>query len=338
MGASVEVPAPPSRVRQRAQAHPILRLTTQRVVLGIVTLIAASILVFAATQVLPGNAAQAILGKDAAGPRLHALEQQLHLDRSIWEQYWAWFSGLLTGHTGTSFATGSSVWSVAGPRLANSAVLVALAGLIGTFIAGTLGILAALRRGGWLDRCCSTVSLALTALPEFVIAIALILLFSTLVLRWLPGVSLPPAGQHPWDRPTLLVLPVATLVLSITPYIFRMTRAALIEALASDYVQTAELKGLATRRVVLVHALPNAVPPTIQVIGLTFLYLAGGTVVVEYVFAYPGIGQGLVNAVSDRDVPIIQFTVVVLAAFYVAINIITDVVALLATPRRRFPR
>jgi peptide/nickel transport system permease protein len=144
-----------------------------------------------------------------------------------------------------------------------------------------------------------------------------------------------PPGTYAWSQPELLILPVVTLVIVIVPYIFRMMRAAMIEALESDYVEMARLKGVPERRIVLRHALPNAIAPTIQVIGLNFLYLAGGVVVVEFVFNYPGIGQGLVFAVGNRDIPVIQFIVVVLAAFYVCMNILTDVIALLATPRRR---
>ena len=154
----------------------------------------------------------------------------------------------------------------------------------------------------------------------------------------MPGGSSDTAGTYAWSQPELLILPVATLVVVIVPYIFRMMRAAMIEALESDYVEMARLKGVPEWRLVLMHALPNALAPTIQVIGLTFLYLAGGVVVVEFVFNFPGIGQGLVFAVNNRDIPVIQFIVVALAAFYVIVNIVTDVVALLATPRRRIAR
>jgi peptide/nickel transport system permease protein len=154
----------------------------------------------------------------------------------------------------------------------------------------------------------------------------------------LPAVTTIGLGQSPLSDIPGLVLPVMTLVLVIEPYIFRMMRAATIDALESDYVEMARLKGLSPARVLLRHALPNAIAPTIQSVGLTFLYLAGGIVVVEYIFNYPGIGQGLVNAVSDRDIPTIQFTVLVLAAFYIAINIATDIIALAASPRRRTAR
>jgi peptide/nickel transport system permease protein len=306
------------------------------------------VLVFLATEVLPGNAAYAVLGHNATPGTLHTVERQLGLNRSLVDQYWTWISRLLTGHPGTSLTalssalnaptTGESVWALVAPRLLNSAVLVFLAGLLGTFIGMVSGALAALRKDGWFDHVSAVGALAVTALPEFVVALGLIILFSTTVLHILPAVSVVPPGAHPWDQPRLLILPVATLVIVIVPYIQRMMRAAMIEALESDYVEMARLKGTRMWRIVWIHALPNAIAPTIQVIGLSFLYLAGGIVIVEYVYNYPGVGQALVSAVSLRDIPTIQFIVVVLAAFYVVVNICTDVIALVATPRRRIAR
>lgn len=318
--------------------HPIQSLVVSRAGAGVITLLVVSVVVFAATQVLPGNAAYAILGHNATPLRLHALELQLHLDRSPLEQYAAWIGGLVTGNFGNSLANGQPVWQLVAPRLVNSAVLVALAGLVGSLIGVTLGVIAGLRKDRTFDHTVSIVSLVVTALPEFVVAITLVILFATVVTQALPAVSVLPPGTWAWQQPELLVLPVATLVIVIVPYIFRMTRAAMIEALESDYVEMARLKGLPVWRVLLIHALPNAVPPTVQVIGLNLLYLAGGIVVVEFVFDYPGIGQGLVSAVSNRDIPVIQLIVVLLATFYVFMNIVTDVVALLATPRRRLAR
>jgi peptide/nickel transport system permease protein len=339
---AVEVPAVALDGRPAATSwwdeHPFLTLVARRGASGIVTLFVVSIMVFLATEVLPGNAAYAVLGHTATPQSLHALELQLHLNRGLFDQYWVWLSGLFTGKLGNSLANGQGVWGLVAPRLVNSAVLVVIAGFIGSFLAVATGAIAALRKDGWFDHVSSVVSLAVTSLPEFVVAIALIILFATVVSHLLPAVSLVPPGTYAWDAPTLLVLPVATLVIVIVPYIFRMMRAAMIEALESDYVEMARLKGVREWRVVLVHALPNAIAPTIQVIGLNYLYLAGGIVIVEDVFNYPGIGQGLVNAVSDRDIPTIQLIVVILAAFYVFMNILTDVIALLATPRRRMGR
>ena len=224
------------------------------------------------------------------------------------------------------------------PRLANSAVLVALAGVIGVLVATALGVAAAVREGGVFDSVVSTIALAVTSLPEFVIGVAVIMLFSTNVLHLLPAVSVTPPSVGVWETPRDLILPVLTLVIVIVPYMYRMIRAAMIEALRSDYVELAILKGLRPRRVVMVHALPNAIPAAIQVVGLTSLYLAGGIVVVEYVFNFPGIGQGLVAAVDARDIPTIQIIVVILAACYVVMNTITDVATLAAIPRRRLPR
>lgn len=324
--------------RRRAswrQAHPVPALACQRTLVGVITLLVVSVVVFLATQVLPGNAAYAVLGHTATPARLHALEARLHLTRGLFDQYWTWLSGLLTGNPGTSLANGQGVWGQVYPRLINSGGLVFISGAIGSVLGVTLGSAAALWKGGWIDRVTSIALLAVTSLPEFVVGIGLIILFATVVIRLLPAVSLLPPGTYFWDAPSLLVLPVATLVIVIVPYIYRMTRAAMIEALESDYVEMARMEGLSPPRVVLMHALPNAIPPTIQVIGLNFLYLAGGIVVVEYLYNYPGVGQGLVNAVQNRDIPVIQLIVVVLAAFYILMNILTDVIALLATPRRR---
>jgi peptide/nickel transport system permease protein len=324
--------------RTRSKNHPIARLIVVRLGLGLVTLWAVTVVIFLATQALPGNAAYAVLGHSATPQRLHALEVQLHLNRSLVSQYFSWIGGVLHGDFGTSLANGEKVSSLIGPRIVNSAALVIAAGVIGTIVAGILGMIAAARRDSWFDHVVSVVLLAITALPEFVVAIALIILLSVVVLHALPATSTIPPGSHPWNNVKALILPVATLAIVIIPYIFRMVRGAMIEAMESDYVEMAELKGLKRWRVMMVHALPNSLPPIIQVVGLNLLYLAGGIVVVEYVFNYPGIGAALVDAVDNRDIPVIQFIVLLLAAFYVLVNIATDVIALMATPRRRVAR
>jgi peptide/nickel transport system permease protein len=342
-GVTVDVapaPAPPGAGAER-RPHPVARLIWTRTALGLVTLFVVSILIFAATQLLPGNAATAVLGHNASASAVRTLRLRLGLDKPAVTQYWDWLSGVLSGRLGTSLANGQSVWSLVGPRLLNSLVLVVLAGVIGAVIGVGLGMFAAIRRDKPVDHILSAGALAVTSLPEFVIAIFLVIIFSTVLLHVLPGVSPLESNSgalKPWQDPKELVLPVAALVIVIVPYIFRMMRAATIEAMQSDYVEMAQLNGLSRVRVLLRYAFPNAIAPTIQVIGLNFLYLAGGIVLVEFVFDYPGIGQGLVNAVADRDIPQIQFIVLVLTAFYVFMNIVTDVVTLIATPRRRVPR
>lgn len=318
--------------------HPISAMVLRRLGLGLLTLVFVSILVFLATEVLPGNAATAVLQNTATPARVRALEVQLHLNESLPAQYWHWISGVLQGKPGVSLANQQSVISIVGPRIVNSAILVVLAGVVGTVIGVLLGVVAAARRDGWLDHGLSVIALVVTALPEFVVAVVLVILLSTVVLHALPAVADFPPDVLAWNYPNQLVLPVATLVVVIVPYIFRMTRGSMIEALNSDFVEMAELKGLSRRRVLLRHGFLDAIPATIQVIGLNLLYLAGGIVVVEYVFNFPGLGQELVAAVSDRDIPVIQFVVLVLAGFYVFVNIVSDVLALIATPRRRLPR
>jgi peptide/nickel transport system permease protein len=309
-----------------------------RSLIGVLTLLLVSILVFAATQILPGNAASAVLLNTATPQRLHALEAQLHLNRPAVVQYWTWLTGIFRGDFGTSLANGQPVGTLVGGRILNSAVLVVAAGVIGTVLGVGLGVLAAARRDSLLDHVLSVTALAITALPEFVVAVILVVVFAAVVWHLFPAVSVFAPGSAPWSDPRELVLPVATLVIVIVPYVYRMMRASMIDALESDYVQMAHLKGAQRWRVLLLHALPNGIAPTIQVIGLNFLYLAGGVVVVEYMFNYPGLGAALVSAVSDRDIPQIQLIVLVLAAFYVAVNILTDVVSLAVSPRRRVPR
>jgi peptide/nickel transport system permease protein len=313
-------------------------MIASRTAAGVVTLVLVSMLVFTATQILPGNAATAILRNTATPTGVRVLEKRLHLNESAPEQYLRWAGGLLHGSLGTSLASGTPVSKLLGPMLENSAWLVVLAGIISTILGVTLGVLAAARRDSLLDQSLSFVALCIIALPEFAVAIGLVVLFSTVVLQVLPAVSNIPSGASPISNPKALVLPVASLVLVTAPYLFRMVRAAMIDALAADYTQMAELKGLSRRRILFVHALTNSAAPAIQVIGLNLLYLSGGIVVVEYIFNYPGIGQGLVTAISDRDVPMIQIIVLALAAFYVLVNLVCDIGTILVTPRRRRPR
>ena len=311
------------------------RLVVRRAVLGILTLFLVSLVVFFATQLLPGDTARAVLGRSATPERLEALRAQLHLDEPALVQFGRWAGGLLSGNPGTSLVNGRPVAELIGPRISNSLVLLALVGLFGIPPSILLGIYAALRRGRRSDSSVSVVALALAAAPEFVIAIGLILLLSTVVFHWLPPVSLIRPDTPILEQWLRLVLPVATLILAVFPYLFRMVRGLVVDVLDSDYVEMARLKGLPAARIVFVHALPNAVAPLGQAVALVCAYLAGGIVVVEFIFSFPGIGQGLFQAVEARDLPAIQAIVVVLASFYVILNIAADLFALLMTPRAR---
>jgi peptide/nickel transport system permease protein len=307
----------------------------RRLGLGLLTLALVSIVVFAATQALPGNAARAILGRDATPQRLAALTAQLHLNSPVTSQYLHWLGGVLTGNLGTSAASGTPVTTLISGRIANSAFLVLVSALVALPLSVLLGVIMARRRDRAVDHALSMVTLALAALPEFVIGIALVLIFATNLSHLFPAVSLVPPGEHVWNHPNVVVLPAATLVLAVTPYISRIMRGSMIEVLESDYVTMARLKGLPERTVIWRHAVPNAIVPAIQVSALQLAYMAGGVVVVEFVFTFPGIGAALVDSVGNRDVPVVQALVLIIAAVYVVVNLLADVATIVVTPRLR---
>ena len=308
----------------------------RRVLLGLVTLFLVSVIVFGATQALPSDPARAFLGRTATPESLAALRAQLHLNQSAPTQYWNWLTGVVTADLGHSLTgTRQSVGQLIGKRVENSAFLMLLAAIFSVPLSIVLGAVAARRRDGPFDHATSIVLLALAALPEFVVAIALVIIFGTNVFHVLPAVSLIPPGEAPWQNLKELVLPTAALVFAVCPYIARIMRASMIEVLESDYVEMARLKGLPERAVLWRHALPNGIAPAIQVIALNLAYLAGGIVVVEFVFAYPGIGGGFVEAVSNRDFPTVQALALIIAAVYVVLNVIADVATILVSPRLR---
>jgi peptide/nickel transport system permease protein len=315
--------------------HGIWGFVVRRTLLGLFTLFLVSLIVFAATQALPGDPARAILGRSATPQALAALRQQLHLGQPVVQQYTHWLGGILTGDLGHSLAAGEPVTTLIGKRVENSAFLMLLAALVSVPLSIILGSVAARRRDTPFDHATSLALLALAALPEFVIAIALVVLFATTVFHALPAVSLIPPEDPPWKHLNELVLPVTALVLAVSPYIARITRASMVEVLESDYVEMARLKGLREESVLWRHALPNAIAPAIQVIALNLAYLAGGIVVVEFVFGYPGIGGAFVDAVANRDLPVVQALAILIAGTYVLLNLLADVATILVIPRLR---
>jgi peptide/nickel transport system permease protein len=303
--------------------------------LGIVVLILVSILVFLATQALPGDPARAILGRSATPASLAALRRQLHLDQPVFTQYWTWITGLLHGNLGTSLAAQEPVSTLLAPKLVNSAVLVALAAVLSIPLSIAIGAWAAFRREKAFDQASSNLLLAAAALPEFVVGLVLVILFATTVLHILPAVSTVPPGSRPWNDWLALVLPTLTLVIAVAPYVARIMRASMIEVLESDYVEMARLKGLPERIVLIRHALPNALGPVFQVIALNLAYLAGGIILVEVVFNYTGIGSATAEAVVNHDLPVIQALAILLAAVYVVLNLLADLATILVTPKLR---
>jgi peptide/nickel transport system permease protein len=307
----------------------------RRLLLGILVLILVSVVVFLATQALPGDPASAILGRSATPASLAALRRQLHLDRPVLDQYLTWVTGLLRGNLGTSLAAQEPVTTLLAPRLVNSAVLVALAAVVSIPLSIAIGVWAAFKREKPFDTVSSILLLVLAALPEFVVAVVLVILFATTVFHVLPAISTVPPGSRPWNNWLALVLPTLTLVIAVAPYVARIMRASMIEVLESDYVEMARLKGLPERTVLVRHALPNALGPVFQVIALNLAYLAGGIIVVEYVFNYTGVGGALQQAVVNHDLPVVQALAMLIAAVYVILNLLADVATILVTPRLR---
>jgi peptide/nickel transport system permease protein len=307
----------------------------RRVLLAALVLFVISIIVFAATQAL-GDPARAILGRQATPDSIKALREQLHLDRSVVSQYWTWLTGIVQGDAGTSFAAQEPVSSLIDERIVNSAFLVFLSGIISIPLAIAIGAYAALKRDRKFDSATSLITLLFAAMPEFVIGLWLVVIFATTVFPGaLPSITLIAPGQRPWHDMTAMVLPTATLVLAVTPYVARIVRASMIEVLESDYVEMARLKGLSERTVLMRHALPNALGPTFQVIAINLAYLAGGVIVVEYIFNFAGIGGALRDGVTNHDIPVVQAVAMLIAALYVVLNLLADIATIMVTPRLR---
>jgi peptide/nickel transport system permease protein len=313
----------------------LTRVAIRRIVSGVLTLWVVSLLVFGATLALPGDAATAILGREATPARLTELRQKLHLDESAVAQYGHWLAGVVTLNPGDSVVSQTPVTTVLDPRITNSLWLMLVAAVVGVPLAIALGVLMAVRRDSVVDHGLSSGTLVFASLPPFVIGVLAIVLLSTQVFKLLPAVSLVPAGTSVWDQPNVLVLPALTLCLVIVPFVSRVMRGSMVEVLDSEYVTMARLKGLSERRVIWHHAVPNAIGPAIHATALALAYMAGGIVVVEFVFNYPGVGTALVDAVQNRDMPVVEFTVMLIAGVYVVLNLVADLATTLVTPKLR---
>jgi peptide/nickel transport system permease protein len=307
----------------------------RRLLFGIIILFVASLLIFVATRALPTDPAQAILGKEATPENLASLRQQLGLNKPLQRQYLDWLGDFLRGNLGTSLASGRPVSRMLRDAVGNSLWLLFLTAVISLPLSVFLGTLTAIRRDRLLDRSLLMISLGLTALPEFVVAMTLVILFSTTVLQVLPAVALFPPGESPILHPAEMVLPVLTLVLVVVPYLYRQVRATMIDVLESEYVTMARLKGVPESVVSRRHALPNALIPMVQASALILTYLLGGIVTVEYIFSYPGLGRLLIDAITNRDLPVIESVVLVFASGVVLFNLTADVLTIYLTPKLR---
>jgi peptide/nickel transport system permease protein len=309
-------------------------LLVRRIWLGLLALLAISALLFFATTMLPGDVAAALLGQQATPESLLRLRQTLGLDQPAWQRYLHWLVALLHGDFGTSLASGRPIVTEVLPRLGNTLVLASLAAVIAVPLSVGLGLMCAVREGGVLDRIVSTACVVTISVPEFFLGYVLIGVFA-IQLGWLPSLAVINPGMSLGARLAAVTLPACTLVLVVLAHMLRMTRASLLSVMSAPYIEMAYLKGLKRSTVILRHALPNAAAPIIAVVTLNLGYLVVGVVVVEVVFVYPGAGQLLVDAVTKRDLPLVQACGLIFAAIYVALNVAADMIALLANPRLR---
>ena len=313
----------------------LLRTIILRLMLGIVTVLAVTIVIFAATNIIPGDAARAILGRAATPEAVANLRAEMGLDRPLAVQYLSWLQGLAQFDLGQSLVTHGPVADLIAPRFQNSLILLCVTALIAVPLSMVTGIALALTKGRGFDNVVNTVLIMLAGIPEFIVGILLIVLLSTQVFQILPPTSMVPSGSSVLANPQVLVLPVTTLVLAILPYLARLVRAALIDAMTSEYVVVARLKGVPETQVIIRHALRNSLLPAIQATALSLGYILGGAVVVEFIFQYPGMGTALRDAVGSRDLFVIQAVVLVFATGYVIFNLAADVLSIVVTPRLR---
>jgi peptide/nickel transport system permease protein len=324
----------------------MLRLVLTRIAIAILTLWLLSAIVFAATQLLPGDVASAVLGRDATPDALASLRSQLGLDHSVPAQFVRWQERLLHGHLGDSLAATASidrtnatvagvpVWDLIGTPFRNTFILTAIATVLLVPLSLLLGLWTAVKRDRTPDRIVSGLTLVLISLPEFVVATFLILLLAV-AFPLLPSVSIIDQQQPLTAQLDLFVLPVLTLLAAILAQTTRMVRAGVAEVLSSDYVEMARMKGLPEKTVIRRYVLPNALAPTIQVFAINLAWLVGGIVVVEAVFQFPGVGLALRDAVTTRDLPVIQAITLIVAVFYVGLNLVSDLATTLLTPKLR---
>ncbi|SDA88060.1 ABC transporter permease [Mesorhizobium qingshengii] len=318
-------------------SSPILKLIAQRIALGILLLLAVSVLIFAGTQILPGDVAQAILGQSATPESLANLREQLGLNDPAYIRYFRWLGGVLTGDLGTAMSSGQDIATSIKGRLWNTLFLAFWAAIVAVPLAIILGLIAVRYRNGWVDKLISGLALASTSFPEFFIGYVLVYFFA---VKWqiFPGISTVYDGMPFGERMQAIALPATALTLVVLAHMMRMTRAAILNVMQSAYVETAELKGLSAFNVIRKHAFPNAIAPIINVVMLNLAYLIVGVVVVEVIFVYPGMGQYLVDHVTKRDVPVVQAVGLIFAAVYIGLNIIADIAAIVANPRLRHPK
>ena len=317
--------------------HPIVKLVAQRLALGLLLLFAASILIFGGTTMLPGDVAQQILGQGATPENLANLREELGLNEPALTRYFNWLGNFIQGDLGTALTNGRDIGESISGRLKNTMFLAFWAALISVPLAIFLGLLAVRYKDRWPDKLISAVTLTTISIPEFMIGYILVY-WLAIKLRWFPSVAIMNDSMSLGEKLNAIAIPVMVLTLVVLAHMMRMTRAAILNVMQSAYIETAELKGLGMLKIIRKHAFPNAVAPIVNVVMINMAYLVVGVVVVEVVFAYPGMGQYLVDHVSKRDVPVVQACGLIFAAVYIGLNLIADIVSILTNPRLRHPK
>jgi len=315
----------------------IFGIVVKRLGLGFLTIIVISVLIFLGVEALPGDVATAILGQEATPETVAAFRRELKLDLPPHVRYFAWLGDFLRGDMGTSLANKRPISELIFWRFRNTMFLAASAAVLAVPIAVILGILAALYRNSLFDRTISMVTLSTISFPEFFVAYILIALLSVQIVIF-PSISNINEQMSFWQKIHAIILPCLTLTLVVVAHMMRQTRAAIINILASPFIEMARLKGIKRMRVIVLHAFPNALSPVINVIALNLAYLVVGVVIVEVVFVYPGMGQLLVDSVSKRDIPVVQASGLIFAAVYVGLNLLADILSIITNPRLRNPR
>ncbi len=312
----------------------VSRLIAKRVLSALLTLLLVSLVVFAAASLLPGDAAQEVLGQSATPEQVAALRHEMGLDRPAVTRYVDWLISMLRGDPGWSYIAKMSVRELIGTRLVNTLSLAGITALVSVVLALTIGIASAIDRGGRLDRALNVLTLSLVAMPEFLIATVLVLIFAV-KLAWLPSIAMV-SSEATWGE-TLrsCALPVMCLAFVVTAQMARLTRAAVADELDKPYVEMARLKGVPLRRIVLFHIMPNAAGPVLNAVALSLSYLMGGAIIIETIFSYPGLASLMVNAVTSRDMPLLQSCAMIFCAAYLTLILIADIAAILANPRLR---
>lgn len=313
------------------------RMIYQRILIGLVTLWVVSVLVFIMTSLLPGDVAQIVLGQSATPESLAAYRAENGLDKPLIVQYFGWLGDMMTGDLGISKAGGATISSLIGGRLYNTMFLAGVVAVISVPLSVALGLLAAMYPGTWIDRALTFGTLALISVPEFFIATFMVLIFAV-NLGWLPAIAQVSPENSFWEMARGMAMPLITLIIVVAAQMIRMTRAGILNVMNSPYIEMAILKGVPRKRIILRHAFFNTIGPIVNVIALNLAYLVSGVVIVETIFAYPGLAKLMIDGVQTRDLPLVQACAMIFCGTYVVLIIVADVSAILANPRLRNPK